>query len=103
MPASHTASSPTATFSAVERAGARRGQPLCPACLHACPTPGRRFLDDITPPTASPAVPAAHAAASVLGELGALRAGASHLVVLMFASSALAMCQLALCRPMRLG
>ena len=76
--------------------------PLFPA--HPC----RQFLDDVPPPQPAPALGASLAAApspaaALLGELGALRAGASHLVVLMFASSALAMCQLALCRPMRLG
>ncbi len=48
-------------------------------------------MDDIAPPGGSPG-----------GALAALRVGAAHGALLLFASSCLPMLQLGLCRPMRL-
>lgn len=55
----------------------------------------RRFLDDISPDAAPASVSG--------GALGTLWSAACHVIMLLFASSALAMLQLGLCRPMRLG
>ena len=66
-------------------------------CTSRCPCPAacRRFLDNI-----APLGTAAHGSPG--SALAALRLGAAHAALLVFASSCLAMAQLGLCRPMRL-
>lgn len=63
----------------------------------------RRFLDDINPPASLVRSTAAATDSRLLAGVVALRAGAGHVVLLLMASSCLAMCQLALFRPMRLA
>ena len=65
------------------------GQPL--SCSLRC----RRFLDDLAGPTPD-------LAASSAGLRTAAKALGSHAITLLFASACIGMCQVALCRPMRL-